>query len=767
MMRRWKIVAAGGLALGLLTAAPAAAQDSSATQFMVDTTSDTTDASPGDGQCADADGACSLRAAVQEANATGDQVEIVLDRARYDLTITGAGEDAAATGDLDVTGDIVLRGMDATVELTGLGDRSFDVTDRASLKVDRLTVQNGAPPATESGGAFRSSGRLRLDEVVALYNTVQGDGASGGAIANLGGRLAVERSLLSLNSATRAGGAIEADAGTTVVRASRLTRNTTGDGPGNGGALHLTGEGTVDVLNSLVTDNVAAAEGGGLWNSAVGTMTVDGSFVERNVANGDAADSGGGGLYNDGGTLTVSKSEVNDNTATVGSGSGGGILNNGGMLDVDDTTIRGNVSARAGGGIETVAGTVDLHRVFLNGNTTGDAPGNGGGLHVTGAATVDVRNTIVGHNTAAAEGGGLWNSADGTMTVTGSRLEGNVANGTDADSGGGGLYNDGGTVTVVDSTIRDNAAPAGSGSGGAILNNGGVLDVDDARIRGNSSARAGGGIETVAGTVTLDGVVLSNNETGAAPGNGGGLHVSGAATVEVNDSVVSRNTAANEGGGLWNSSVGTMTVDGSRIANNAANGDASDAGGGGLFNQGSEDGTSGGTLTVTDSVIADNAAIVGSGSGGGVLNEQGTLTVTDSVIANNASARAGGGIEVVGGADAVVGRTELRGVNLRHNSTGTAPGNGGGLHVTAAGEVVIDDSKVTDNNAANEGGGLWNSATGQMTVTDTPVVRNTVGIPGNGPNVYQDEPVASGMFTVDGTVIPPGPNTLEFPRSSV
>ena len=40
-------------------------------QFAVDVTTDTPDANPGDGVCADAGGNCSLRAAVMEANAFG------------------------------------------------------------------------------------------------------------------------------------------------------------------------------------------------------------------------------------------------------------------------------------------------------------------------------------------------------------------------------------------------------------------------------------------------------------------------------------------------------------------------------------------------------------------------------------------------------------------------------------------------------------------------------------------------------------------------
>lgn len=192
-------------------------------------------------------------------------------------------------------------------------------------------------------------------------------GASGGAVANLGGALNVEDSRFSGNQASRAGGAIGANAGTTSIDDTVLDANSTGPMPGNGGALHLTGVGEVRVSRSTVTGNTAAAEGGGLWNSGTGTgtMTVDRTELTGNMANGTDADQGGGALFNDGGSLSVQRSTVAHNAASRGSGSGGGILNDGGQLTVGRTTISGNDAARAGGGIETDAGSVDLDRVDL------------------------------------------------------------------------------------------------------------------------------------------------------------------------------------------------------------------------------------------------------------------------------------------------------------------------------------------------------------------------------------------------------------------
>lgn len=420
MRRRTPIAAALGLSLGLFASAPALAQVSpGATRLQVDTTADTVDAVPGDGVCADASSSCSLRAAVQEANALAGEQSISLGQVTYRLSLSGAGNDTAASGDLDVSSPITILGNGAEIDSAGLGDRSFDVSTGGNLTVEGVQVQNSSAPDTESGGAFRSAGTLQLDRVIAVGNIASGMGASGGAVANIGGNLVVNRGAMVGNKASRAGGAIEANAGTTSINNALIVANSAGDSPGNGGGFHLTGEGTVNVNASGFVANTASAEGGALWNSEVGTMTVTGSILSANKANGTDADQGGGGLYNDGGSLSVQGGNIADNTATSGSGSGGGILNNGGTLSVTDSSIGRNESARAGGGIETVGGTVVLSNVDVEKNFTGAAPGNGGALHISAAGDVTIVDSKITGNRAENEGGGLWNSPVGTMTVTG------------------------------------------------------------------------------------------------------------------------------------------------------------------------------------------------------------------------------------------------------------------------------------------------------------------------------------------------------------
>jgi hypothetical protein len=102
------------------------------------------------------------------------------------------------------------------------------------------------------------------------------------------------------------------------------------------------------------------------------------SFV-GNRARGNAADDGGGALFNNGGDLTVLNATLTNNLATGTLGSGGAIFTAGGLLDVRNTIMRTNDAVRAGGAIEVFGGTAELRNVTLGGplipdkNTAGRA----------------------------------------------------------------------------------------------------------------------------------------------------------------------------------------------------------------------------------------------------------------------------------------------------------------------------------------------------------------------------------------------------------
>lgn len=389
-----------------------------------------------------------LRSAVARAN-----------RANGQDTIRLGGNITLDRGQVVITDDLVLDGNGHAL-VAGSRDRLIDVTGDITVRVQDLTLRKGRAPAGESGGAIRSTeATLRVVDSRLVGNRAQGEGASGGAIMNDRGTLVVIRSALEKNRAERAGGGIEANEGTTRVRDSLLRKNRTGAMPGNGGGLHLTGAGVVTVTSSRVLGNRASAEGGGLWNSADGEMRVTDTLLRGNVGRGAEATNGGGALFNDGGTMLVRGVTAKNNRATGAAGSGGGLLNDQGDVTIRDSRFIENTAVRAGGAVETNLGTLTLVDVDMLRNTTGDSPGNGGGLHLTGESQVTYDGGIVRGNEAAAQGGGLWNSETGTLTVNDVRTSGNSA------PEGRNVYNDGGTFTRDGEPVPPNDGGDDDGGG--------------------------------------------------------------------------------------------------------------------------------------------------------------------------------------------------------------------------------------------------------------------------------------------------------------
>lgn len=532
-----------------------------------------------------------------------------------------------------------------------------------------------------------------------------------------------------------ADGAIIFDAslnGTTITLLTEVTidKNIVINGSGNENTI-ISGNGTTRVLlitagnvtlNNLTTTDGSTLDSGGAISITGGTTMINNSIISDSQAMGILATQGGGGIYVTNGSLTLNASTVTNNAAMGTSGSGGGILvGTGGSLTVNGSVISDNMANRAGGGIEVNAAAavnISLNDTTLDGNTAGSNPGNGGGLHITGASNATITGGVVTDNTATSEGGGLWNGS-GTMTITGTVITDNTASGAAADQGGGGIYNLSGTLNInAETQISNNTADGAAGSGGGILNDvGGKLTINGAEITLNVSNRAGGGIEDNSGAtgfVTMTDVTLNSNTTNNSPGNGGGLHVTGAGTVTITGGTVNDNEAGAEGGGLWNG-TGTMTIEGTVISNNTASGAGADQGGGGIYNLS-------GMLNISgDAMISGNTANGAAGSGGGILNDVGgKVTIEDTEITANIATRAGGGIEDNGLA---AGFVTMNNVTLTLNNAGTSPGNGGAVHMTGLGNVTIINSIVSGNTAV-QGGGLWNG-TGMMTVSGVHLMANT------------------------------------------
>ena len=141
--------------------------------FAVTTTADTVDLNTGDGICADSGGQCSLRAAVEEANADGGTNEIDLPAGTYSLT----------QGQLQLS---------VTVALLGAGARTTTIKQTgASTACSRSTAEPSPSPVSRSQAASESSGSGDLHP-----------GVGGGIYVAGGASLSLTRATVSGNTAT-------------------------------------------------------------------------------------------------------------------------------------------------------------------------------------------------------------------------------------------------------------------------------------------------------------------------------------------------------------------------------------------------------------------------------------------------------------------------------------------------------------------------------------------------------------------------------------
>jgi len=114
------------------------------------------------------------------------------------------------------------------------------------------------------------------------------------------------------------------------------------------------------ISNGSVTGNF----GGGLFNNG-GSLTITNSTVSNN-----SSDLAAAGLYNGGGTLSISNSTFTGNT--VSGGSGGAIRIGGGIVTITNSTISGNSASGVGDGIYQTTGTLTLNNSIVANSISGE-----------------------------------------------------------------------------------------------------------------------------------------------------------------------------------------------------------------------------------------------------------------------------------------------------------------------------------------------------------------------------------------------------------
>jgi hypothetical protein len=458
---------------------------------------------------------------------------------------------------------------------------------------------------------------------------------------------------ITIGPGTYAGG-VTIDVSVKLVGAGPAATIISGGGPVlTIGVADAPSEPTVTIEGVTVTGGItvgnltpSSGRGGGIYipraagSSTGATVTIRNSVIRGNsvaprvaIESDDPcclfADSGGGGISNDG-TLTLDHTRVSHNRADAASGLashaiGGGILNRTfGNLTLKHSVVTDNHAEvtppngrfAPGGGIAMVAGTLTITDSLVSDNTadTSSAVPTGveqeataGGIQIQGNASATIRSTTI-----------TGNSVRSTNTVG------------DALAFSGGLHADG-PIVLSDSTVSDNSVAATTATGRA--------DVDSGAGEINTDA-------TISNTRFTGNSATATSSGGVAHAAAGAIITAAFERMTISDSVISANRLAAtsttdsstvDGGGIAN--IGVLTLRNTSVADNrgAASGPGGSARGGGIFNGSVPDGPPSVRLALHDSAVTHNTLTASPGitvQGGGLFTLF-PVTLTSSVIAQN------------------------------------------------------------------------------------------------------------------------------------
>ncbi len=401
-----------------------------AATFDVNSTADEVDADLVNAVCETSSGVCTLRAAIQQANTSEEADTINLPAGIYTLTLAGKNENAAASGDLDVTGtyDLTIVGAGAAVTRIvqqGTGsvlaspdrdtvDRVFHFIGRNNVTIDGVTIEKGYAYGTSGGnslgggiynaGAFVTLKNCEVSRNIAEWasDTASDNMGTGGGIYNAANtKMTIENCTVGNN---------------TVEIPSTSSGSNFRDG---GGGIYNIGEMTI--RNSLVENNSTIRYGSGILNS--GTLTIVASVLRGNKDSTPftpgQSSSRGGAIANIGGRLTLRDSSLTGNVASQGGGVYNDAIAAAGVAIIVSSDIRGNTAQLWGGGIDNFSTMSVLYSSITN-NTVGSGPliliGDGGGIHNSGFSTLTVKHSTLSGNRAFRAGGGLFNGSRAEFT---------------------------------------------------------------------------------------------------------------------------------------------------------------------------------------------------------------------------------------------------------------------------------------------------------------------------------------------------------------
>jgi predicted outer membrane repeat protein len=297
------------------------------------------------------------------------------------------------------------------------------------------------------GGVFAEAGpTLTLTDSELIGNVANGpDSPAGPAGYAFGGglyaraiTLALSRSDITDNRATGGAGPSSAS-----------------DGVARGGGLYVFDAATTADRLRIEANTITGYDpkGGGIaflqQDAALAPLLLTRSSLASNDASATHVSAHGGALYQEGDTVTVRHTSLDDNHADLG----GGLFQQTGTAVVTASTFSNNTADVHGGAVAVdgalqASNTVELTNVTISGNTAGVA---GGGIHVTGTPIAPDMTTVLLRNatlTANTNGGvQLVHDRSDPVLETGNSIIGAQVSGADcAISGTASLTSGGGNL---------------------------------------------------------------------------------------------------------------------------------------------------------------------------------------------------------------------------------------------------------------------------------------------------------------------------------
>ncbi len=350
------------------------------------------------------DGKLSLREAVAQANATSAADTILFGNAIQGRTLVLTGGELVVSRDLTIDGAVHVNG--------GETDRLFRTSNtNTDLSLVNLALEDGFVDG--NGGAILvGGGNLTLENCLIQNCAVQGSSSyfnqyqSGGAIyAESGSRVHISGSRIIDCYAGgdfgpyASGGAIAGVASSVFIRDTALIGNHIGGeyySEGSGGAIELRQQSFLQ-LQYVILDGSATS---GLGNGGAISLRDSSGIIDRTSVINSHGDRGGG-IFVNGGDLTLSNSTVANNRIDTRTGDGAGLYLRDGNLVVRNSTITGNENRSnysrytgAGGGIFVANATADIANTIVSGNTAYD-PND---FHIIASDVVGRLTLSNGHN---------------------------------------------------------------------------------------------------------------------------------------------------------------------------------------------------------------------------------------------------------------------------------------------------------------------------------------------------------------------------------